>query len=153
MFCCGAERRLEGSAQRSGPRVGQGLSGANCLAMPDRDQYLSEDIRWCALSVAWAAIAWASALVARVAAGAIALVGFGADSITDGLASSGFVPLIWGSFGRGRRGLGSDPASDFGDGLITFDEQRRTSAMRSAIQRCERNTTPPYFRPPKPVTA
>jgi divalent metal cation (Fe/Co/Zn/Cd) transporter len=56
--------------------------------MPDRDQYVSEAIRWCALSVAWAAIAGTSAVIAGLAAGAIALLAFGADSITDGLASA-----------------------------------------------------------------
>jgi divalent metal cation (Fe/Co/Zn/Cd) transporter len=61
-------------------------------AMAGRDQFVSEAVRWCAVSVAWAAVVGASAVVAGLAAGAIALVGFGADSITDGLASA---VLVW----------------------------------------------------------
>ena len=49
-----------------------------------RDRHLSQAVRWCALSVAWAMTVGVTALVAGFAAGAIALVGFGADSITDG---------------------------------------------------------------------
>jgi divalent metal cation (Fe/Co/Zn/Cd) transporter len=60
--------------------------------MAQRDAHLSEAIRWCGLSVAWASIAGISAIVAGLTAGAIALVAFGADSITDGLASA---VLIW----------------------------------------------------------
>jgi divalent metal cation (Fe/Co/Zn/Cd) transporter len=60
--------------------------------MRPREQYLSEAIRWCALSVGWAAIAGVSAVVAGLAARAVALVGFGADSIVDGLASA---VLVW----------------------------------------------------------
>ena len=56
--------------------------------MPERDQALPDAIRWCAVSVVWAAIVGAGAMFAGLAAGAIALVGFGADSITDGLASA-----------------------------------------------------------------
>jgi divalent metal cation (Fe/Co/Zn/Cd) transporter len=68
--------------------------------VPEREQSVSEAIRWCGLSVAWAAIVGASAVVAGVVAGAIALVGFGADSITDGLASA---VLVW-RFRRERSG-------------------------------------------------
>jgi divalent metal cation (Fe/Co/Zn/Cd) transporter len=60
--------------------------------MPERDQALSDAIRWCGVSVAWAAIVGAGAMFAGLAARAIALVGFGADSITDGLASA---VLVW----------------------------------------------------------
>jgi divalent metal cation (Fe/Co/Zn/Cd) transporter len=60
--------------------------------MPERDHAVSEAIRWCAVSVAWAAIVGVGAVVAGLAAGAIALVGFGADSITDGFASA---VLVW----------------------------------------------------------
>jgi divalent metal cation (Fe/Co/Zn/Cd) transporter len=61
-------------------------------AVPDRDRQLAEATRWCALSVAWAAVVGVSAVVAGLAAAAIALIGFGADSITDGLASA---VLVW----------------------------------------------------------
>ena len=57
-----------------------------------RDRHLSQAVRWCALSVAWATVVGVTALVAGFAAGAIALVGFGADSITDGSASA---VLVW----------------------------------------------------------
>lgn len=57
-------------------------------------------IRWCAASVAWAATVGATAVLAGFAAGAIALVGFGADSITDGLASA---VLVW-RFGHEKAG-------------------------------------------------
>jgi divalent metal cation (Fe/Co/Zn/Cd) transporter len=60
--------------------------------MTCRDRHLSEAIRWCALSVAWAMIVGVAALVAGFAAGVIALVGFGADSIVDGSASA---VLVW----------------------------------------------------------
>jgi divalent metal cation (Fe/Co/Zn/Cd) transporter len=60
--------------------------------MPERDEAVSEAIRWCAGSVAWAALVGAGAVVAGLVAGAIALVGFGADSITDGFASAA---LVW----------------------------------------------------------
>lgn len=70
------------------------------LAVAQRDRDLSDAIRWCALSVAWAAFGGASAVVAGLAAGAVALVGFGFDSITDGLASGA---LVW-RFRRERSG-------------------------------------------------
>jgi divalent metal cation (Fe/Co/Zn/Cd) transporter len=60
--------------------------------MARRDPQLTEAIRWCGLSVGWAALAGISAVVAGFAAGSIALVAFGADSITDGSASA---VLIW----------------------------------------------------------
>jgi divalent metal cation (Fe/Co/Zn/Cd) transporter len=58
----------------------------------DRDRQVREAIRWCGLSVAWAAVAAAIAVIAGLEAGALALVGFGADSATDGLASA---VLVW----------------------------------------------------------
>ena len=60
--------------------------------MAVRDRNLSQAIWWCALSVAWATFVGVTALIAGFAAGAIALVGFGADSITDGSASA---VLVW----------------------------------------------------------
>jgi divalent metal cation (Fe/Co/Zn/Cd) transporter len=66
--------------------------------MPRRERDVSLAIRWCGASVVWAAIVGATAVIAGLAAGAIALVGFGADSITDGLASA---VLVW-RFGRER---------------------------------------------------
>jgi divalent metal cation (Fe/Co/Zn/Cd) transporter len=71
--------------------------------MSERDKSVSKAIRWCAVSVAWAAIVGAGAVVAGLAAGAIALVGFGADSITDGLASA---VLVW-RFRHERSGEGT----------------------------------------------
>jgi divalent metal cation (Fe/Co/Zn/Cd) transporter len=53
---------------------------------------VSQAIRWCAASVVWAAVVGVSAVLAGLTAGAIALVGFGADSITDGIASA---TLVW----------------------------------------------------------
>ncbi len=71
--------------------------------MSERDRSVSEAIRWCAVSVAWAAVVGASAVLAGLVAGAIALVGFGADSITDGLASA---LLVW-RFRHERSGGGN----------------------------------------------
>ena len=68
--------------------------------MLQRDEHVSQAIRWCGISVAWAAIVGAIAVIAGFEAGAIALVGFGADSITDGLASA---VLVW-RFGHERAG-------------------------------------------------
>ncbi|HTU85131.1 MAG TPA: cation transporter [Solirubrobacteraceae bacterium] len=68
--------------------------------MAQRETHVSAAIRWCALSVGWAAIAGISAIIAGFAAGAIALVAFGADSITDGSASA---VLVW-RFRRERSG-------------------------------------------------
>jgi len=68
--------------------------------MTQRSRQLSEAIRWCALSVLWAALVGASAMLAGLAAGAVALVGFGADSMTDGVASAA---LVW-RFRRERSG-------------------------------------------------
>ncbi len=65
-----------------------------------REAQVSRAIRWCGASVAWAAMVGVIAVVAGFAAGAIALVGFGADSITDGLASA---VLVW-RFGNERAG-------------------------------------------------
>jgi divalent metal cation (Fe/Co/Zn/Cd) transporter len=56
--------------------------------MPARLSDLSAAIRWCGLSVGWAALAGTTSLVAGALAGSIALVGFGADSIVDGVASA-----------------------------------------------------------------
>jgi divalent metal cation (Fe/Co/Zn/Cd) transporter len=53
-----------------------------------RKRHLAQAIRWCALSVAWASLVGITALVAGAVAGSLALVGFGADSIVDGLASA-----------------------------------------------------------------
>jgi divalent metal cation (Fe/Co/Zn/Cd) transporter len=66
--------------------------------MPQRNAHVSEAIRWCGLSVGWAAIAGMSAIIVGLSAGAVALVAFGADSITDGSASA---VLVW-RFSRER---------------------------------------------------
>jgi divalent metal cation (Fe/Co/Zn/Cd) transporter len=57
-----------------------------------RDRQVSLAIRWCAASVVWATSVGAIAVVAGFRAGATALVGFGAGSITDGVASA---VLVW----------------------------------------------------------
>jgi divalent metal cation (Fe/Co/Zn/Cd) transporter len=58
----------------------------------DGSKRLVDAVWWCALSVAWATIAGATALIAGLVAGSVALIGFGADSIVDGLASA---VLVW----------------------------------------------------------
>jgi divalent metal cation (Fe/Co/Zn/Cd) transporter len=58
----------------------------------ERSSQLSRAVWWCELSVAWAAVAGAAALIAGLVAGSVALVGFGADSIVDGSASA---VLVW----------------------------------------------------------
>ena len=58
----------------------------------DRHHLLVGAIRWSALSLAWAGAAGACALVAGLAAGSIALVGFGANALVDGSASA---MLVW----------------------------------------------------------
>ena len=65
-----------------------------------RADNVTSAIRWSATAVAWSTVAGVVGLVAGLAAGAIALVGFGADSLVDGLAS---VVLLW-SFGQERAG-------------------------------------------------
>jgi divalent metal cation (Fe/Co/Zn/Cd) transporter len=65
-----------------------------------RSLQVSLAIRWCLASVVWAAIVGATAVSAGLAASAIALIAFGADSITDGLASAA---LVW-RFGSERAG-------------------------------------------------
>lgn len=60
--------------------------------MAQRNRQVSEAIRWCGLSVGWAAIVGVGAIVAGFAASSIALFAFGADSITDGTASA---VLVW----------------------------------------------------------
>jgi divalent metal cation (Fe/Co/Zn/Cd) transporter len=57
-----------------------------------RSDQLRQAVWWCAVSVAWAVLAGATALVAGVLVGSVALVGFGADSIVDGSASA---VLVW----------------------------------------------------------
>jgi divalent metal cation (Fe/Co/Zn/Cd) transporter len=57
-----------------------------------RDRQVSLAIRWCVASVVWSAIVGVVAVVAGFRASATALVGFGAASITDGLASA---VLVW----------------------------------------------------------
>jgi divalent metal cation (Fe/Co/Zn/Cd) transporter len=54
------------------------------------------------MSVAWAAVVGATALIAGLVAGSIALIGFGADSIVDGSAST---VLVW-RFSAERSGAG-----------------------------------------------
>lgn len=56
--------------------------------MVARYDQLVRAVWWCAWSVAWAGIVGATALIAGVVAGSVALIGFGADSIVDGSASA-----------------------------------------------------------------
>ena len=67
---------------------------------PDRHHLTSAAIVWCALSVAWAALAGTSSFVAGLAASSLALVAFGANSMLDGTASA---VLVW-RFRRERSG-------------------------------------------------
>jgi divalent metal cation (Fe/Co/Zn/Cd) transporter len=66
--------------------------------MTHRHAHVSKAIRWCGLSVGWAAITAITAITAGLMTGAVALVAFGADSITDGSASA---VLVW-RFNRER---------------------------------------------------
>jgi divalent metal cation (Fe/Co/Zn/Cd) transporter len=53
-----------------------------------RSDQLTQGVWWCALSVTWAAAVGATALIAGLVAGSVALIGLGADSIVDGSASA-----------------------------------------------------------------
>jgi divalent metal cation (Fe/Co/Zn/Cd) transporter len=53
-----------------------------------RSDQLSQGVWWCALSVTWATVTGATALIAGLVAGSVALIGYGADSIVDGSASA-----------------------------------------------------------------
>ena len=57
-----------------------------------RSEPLAQAVWWCAVSVAWAVLAGAAALIAGLVVGSVALIGFGADSIVDGSASA---VLVW----------------------------------------------------------
>jgi divalent metal cation (Fe/Co/Zn/Cd) transporter len=57
-----------------------------------RSDHVGQAIRWSALSLGWALLVGATSLAAGVAAGSVALVGFGADSIVDGSVSA---MLVW----------------------------------------------------------
>jgi divalent metal cation (Fe/Co/Zn/Cd) transporter len=57
-----------------------------------RSKQLAQATWWCAASVAWAVVAGVTALIAGVAVGSVALIGFGTDSIVDGSASA---VLVW----------------------------------------------------------
>ena len=58
----------------------------------DRQELTLAAIRWCALSVGWAALAGSCSFVAGLGASSNALVAFGASSLLDGTASA---ILIW----------------------------------------------------------
>jgi divalent metal cation (Fe/Co/Zn/Cd) transporter len=60
--------------------------------MTERAHRLDRAMWWWALSVGWAGIAGATALVAGLLSASVALIGFGADSIVDGTAST---VLVW----------------------------------------------------------
>jgi divalent metal cation (Fe/Co/Zn/Cd) transporter len=68
-----------------------------------RSNELAQAVWWCAASVAWAVVAGATALVAGLVVGSVALIGFGADSIVDGSASA---VLVW-RFGAEKAGASS----------------------------------------------
>lgn len=57
-----------------------------------RDELVRSAVRWCALSVIWALVVGAASLAAGVVAGSVALIGFGGDSLVDGMASA---VLVW----------------------------------------------------------
>lgn len=86
----GQERR-EPSDRSSCPPQFSGRYGT-MARMPERANQLDQAIMWCAFSVAWALIAGAAALLAGLVAASVALIGFGADSIVDGTAST---VLVW----------------------------------------------------------
>ena len=67
-----------------------------------RSDLLAQGVWWCALSVTWATIAGATALIAGLVSGSVALIGFGADSVVDGSASA---VLVW-RFRTERSGAG-----------------------------------------------
>ena len=57
-----------------------------------RSDQLAQGVWWCALSVTWATAAGATALIAGLVSGSVALIGFGANAIVDGSASA---VLVW----------------------------------------------------------
>jgi divalent metal cation (Fe/Co/Zn/Cd) transporter len=57
------------------------------------------------LSVAWAGIAGATALIAGLVVSSVALIGFGADSIVDGTASA---VLVWRFSAERKRASNAD---------------------------------------------
>jgi divalent metal cation (Fe/Co/Zn/Cd) transporter len=57
-----------------------------------RREFALGAIRWCGISVAWALVAGGASLAAGLVANSVALVGFGCDSIIDGMASA---VLVW----------------------------------------------------------
>jgi divalent metal cation (Fe/Co/Zn/Cd) transporter len=75
------------------------LGRQDALVITRSDQ-LAQAVWWCGLSVAWAVVAGATALIAGIAVGSVALIGFGADSVVDGSASA---VLVW-RFGAERSG-------------------------------------------------
>ncbi len=70
-----------------------------------RSTQLARAVWWCALSVAWAVVAGATALIAGLVVGSVALTGFGADSIVDGSASA---VLVWRVGTERTQGSGAD---------------------------------------------
>jgi len=60
--------------------------------LSERDTEVGRAAVACALSVAWAAVAGTTSVVAGLASGALALVAFGLDSVIDGSASA---VLVW----------------------------------------------------------
>jgi divalent metal cation (Fe/Co/Zn/Cd) transporter len=67
-----------------------------------RDRDLRAAIGWCASSLGWAALVGVASLAAGLAGGVVALVAFGVDSLTDGVASG---VLVW-RFASERKGRG-----------------------------------------------
>jgi divalent metal cation (Fe/Co/Zn/Cd) transporter len=62
------------------------------VAATERSDLVAAAIRWSVASLAWAVLAGGASVAAWIAAGSIALVGFGASSVLDGSASA---VLIW----------------------------------------------------------
>lgn len=61
-------------------------------ALAARHDLVAAAIKWCAVSVAWGVLVGTTSLIAGVAAGSVALVGFGLDSVVDSAASA---TLVW----------------------------------------------------------
>ena len=90
------------TAQAGPPRGVIGERREDALVVERHNQLVRAE-SWCALSVAWAGVAGATALIAGVVVGSVALVGFGADSLVDGSASA---VLVW-RFSTERTGASS----------------------------------------------
>lgn len=98
-------------------------AGANMPAMAQRNADVSETIRWCGLSVGWAAIVGVRAIVARFAAGAVALIGHSAPERSPvGLALTAASVLVLPVLARAKLRLAGPLQSTAlrGDGILSL---------------------------------